>query len=91
MYELVNFIEEYKADYSHFILTGDLQNLTLSLYPIPGSRVVLDRMLHDPDFVPSGTVGIVEGYDDDCLKVRFSCRPSNNLWRQNGARSYKII
>lgn len=76
MDELVNFIEEYKVNYSHFILTGDLQNLTLFRYSIPGSRVVLDRMLHDPDFVPSGIVGTVEGYDDDCLKVHFSCPPN---------------
>ena len=64
--ELADFLEEHKVDYTHFIFTGDLQNLTLSLYPIPGSRVVLDEMPHDPNPVPVNTVGTVEGYDDEC-------------------------
>lgn len=63
-YELGIFIEENKADYTHFILSGDLPGLPISLYLIEGSEVVLDEMPNDPHPVPVGTVGAVIGYDD---------------------------
>lgn len=63
-YELVIFIEEHKANYSHFILTGDLPGLPISLYPLEGSEVVLEEMPEDLNPVPSGTVGAVMDYDD---------------------------
>ncbi len=65
-YDLVYFIEEHMTDYTHFIFTGDLQNLTLFLYPIPGTRVILDEMPHDLNPVPISTVGTVEWNDDEC-------------------------
>lgn len=66
MYELVNFIKERKVNCTHFILTGDLPDLPLSLYPLHGSRVVLDEMANDPVPISPDTVGSIEEYDDEC-------------------------
>lgn len=89
-YELVIFIEEHKADYAHFILTGDLPGLPMSLYPIKGSEVVLEEMPGDPFPVPSGTVGTVMGYDD-LVEILMSWQNGSGLKLIAGVDRYRVV
>lgn len=89
-YELVIFIKEHKADYAHFILTGDLPGLPLSLYPLEGSEVVLGEMPEDPNPVPSGTVGTVKGYDDSA-EILMSWQNGSGLKLIPGVDRYHVV
>lgn len=74
----------------HFILTGELQIHTLSLYPVLSCNMVLDEVPHEPYPVPIGTVGTVEGDDDEC-EILISWNDERKLELIPGMDKYHVM